>query len=81
MSMWRRREKVRRVRVGRVPEVRWRPPVEEVEPAVVQPELPHLDGPVRTHEVLGPAAHLLQPPLLAALVLEPDLEQKKQKYS
>ena len=70
--MWRKEIVGRGVR--RVAELRRRPSVEEVEPPVVQPELPHLDGPVRPHEELAAAAHLLQAPLRAPLVLEPDLE-------
>ena len=69
-----KREKIRRVRISEI-----RSALEEVEPAVVEPELPHLEGAVRTHEELAPAAHLLQAPLLAAFVLEPDLEEKRLK--
>ncbi len=69
-----RRKKIRRVRISEI-----RPALEEVETAVVEPELPHLEGAVRTHEELAPAAHLLQAALLAAFVLEPDLEEKRIK--
>ena len=66
-----RREKIRRVRITEI-----RPALEEVEPAVVESELPHLEGAVRPHEELAAAAHLLQAALLAAFVLEPNLEEK-----
>jgi hypothetical protein len=69
-----RRKKIRRVRISEI-----RSALEEVEPAVVEPELPHLEGAVRPHEELAPAAHLLQAPLLAAFVLEPNLEEKRMK--
>jgi hypothetical protein len=66
-----RRKKIRRVRITEI-----RSALEEVEAAVVESELPHLEGTVRPHEELAAAAHLLQATLLAAFVLEPDLEEK-----
>ena len=70
-SMRMRRKEIWRIRISEV-----RPSLEEVEPAVVESELPHLEGSVRSHEELAPAAHLLQTTLLASLVLEPNLKKK-----
>ncbi len=76
--------KVPRVRrTGRARRARRTSPVVKVEPLVhCQPELPQL-GPVVVmvvQEELSPTAHLLHPPLLAPLVLEPHLcgEAKKE---
>ena len=76
--------KVPRVRrTGRARRARRTSPVVKVEPLVhCQPELPQL-GPVVVmvvQEELAPTAHLLHPPLLAPLVLEPHLcgEAKKE---
>ena len=66
-----RRKKIRRV--SGISEIR--SSVEEVEPAVVHAELPHLEGPVRPHEELAAATHLLEPSLLAPFVLKPDLKK------
>ena len=68
-SVW--RKKIRRV--SGISEIR--SSVEEVEPAVVHAELPHLEGPVRPHEELAAATHLLEPSLLAPFVLKPDLKK------
>ena len=68
-SVRRLREKIRWIRISEI----WSP-VKKVEPAIIQPEFPHLEGAVRAHEELGAAAHLLQAALLAPFVLEPDLK-------
>ena len=75
-SVRRLREKIRGIRISEI-----RSSVKKVEPAIIQTEFSHLESAVGPHEELGAAAHLLQSPLLAPLVLEPDLQKLSKKTS